>query len=108
MGVWYAPFYDKANRAPLTPTVYILQEDNRPAQNGGTGLQTQAVFESLRIQVGEGNGISCLLRPQYEPNCCGRARLMWSIYETGMKAKEELSWQPTNWIEPECSKPASK
>jgi hypothetical protein len=61
-----------------------------------------AVFESLREQVASGKGLSCFLRHQYGGDCCGRAGLIWSVYEAGRKAKDikELGWKPTKWDEP--------
>jgi hypothetical protein len=113
-GIWYAPACDEVTRAPITPTVVIMVERDA-AIDLGRRLHNLTVFESLRLQVAYGNygnGISCPLRHQYvrqqcDGGCCGRARLMWSIYEAGVqaKAKEELDWQPTEWVEPECSKP---
>jgi hypothetical protein len=33
---------------------------------------------------------------------------MWGIYEAGLKAIEELGWEPTRWVEPQCSNPDNK
>jgi hypothetical protein len=106
LGVWYAPACGEPNRAPITPTVKIIGENCDAAQSLGNGMFELAIFESLRVQVASGKGISCLLRHQHGGRCCGRAALMWSIYEAGMKARDinELNWKPTNWIKPECSK----
>jgi hypothetical protein len=109
-GIWYAPACDEVTRAPITPTVVIMASD--AAIDLARRLHNLTVFESLRLQVAYGNGISCPLRyqyvrQQYDGGCCGRAGLMWRIYEAGMQAKviKELDWQPTEWVEPECSKP---
>jgi len=106
LGIWYAPACDKVNRTPITPSVFIMSDDSK-AYNLVGPMHNLAVFESLRIQVAEGNGIDCLLRHQYGGDCCGCAGLIWSIYEAGMKAKD-FGWEPTNWIEPECSKTESR
>jgi hypothetical protein len=106
VAIWYAPGCDKIDRAPISPAVSIMHEST--AHNLATGLQTLTVFESLRAQVEEGKGISCLLRHQSGAGCCGHAKLMWSIYEAGLKAIKELDWKPRRWVEPECSKPENR
>jgi hypothetical protein len=110
VGIWYAPACDEVTRAPITPIVVIMIESDA-AIDLARLLHNLTVFESLRLQVAYGNGISCPLRyqyvrQQYDGGCCGRAGLMWSIYEAGMQAKaiKELGWKPTKWDEPECSK----
>lgn len=70
----------------------------------GFPMHNLTVFESLRVQIALGEGIRCPLHHQCSGNCCGRAGLMWSIYEAGEKAKEELGWHPLKWEKPECSK----
>lgn len=110
VGMWYGPSCDKINCAPITPMVYIMSENNGADNDLVSRMFDLTVFESLRVQVGEGKGISCLLRHQYSGGCCGRAGLMWSIYEAGLKAMDikELDWHPTKWVKPECSKPDNK
>jgi hypothetical protein len=108
--IWYYPACDEVNHALVRPSVHILCEDNDAGLNLGRRMYNLMVFESLRLQVGEGKGVSCLLHSQNGGECCGRAGLMWSIYEAGLKAKaiKELGWKPTKWDKPECSKPDNR
>jgi hypothetical protein len=104
VGMWYAPYCDEVTRAPITPNIFIMPEADSEAHSLSGRLIELIVFESLLEQIGARKGISCPLRTMYEGGCCGYKWLMWSIYEAGMKAREELGWQRIQWVEPECSK----
>jgi hypothetical protein len=107
VGMWYAPACDQLNRSPITPSVFILGGSSGEARHFVSRLFHLTIFESLREQIVAKQGITCPLRHQFGVHCCGRAGLVWSIYEAGLKAMDikGLGWQPTMWIEPECSKP---
>jgi hypothetical protein len=108
LGIWYTPACDKVSRVPIAPSVSImgLKGDDGGTPNLVARMFDLTVFESLREQVASGQSINCFLRHQYGGDCCGRAGLIWSIYEAGRKAMDikELGWKPTKWDEPECSK----
>jgi hypothetical protein len=91
-------------------TTVIIGKNDDVGSNIVSRMFDLAIFESIRLQVGEGEGMSCPLRHQYGGDCCGHAGLLWSIYEAGLKAMaiKELNWQPTQWVKPECSKPDNR
>jgi hypothetical protein len=107
VGVWYAPSFEKVNGPPITPAVLMFSQGGGGDEDLVGRVADLTIFESLRVQIASGEGINCLLRHQHGGRCCGRAALMWSIYEAGLKAMDikELDWQPTKWDKPECSKP---
>jgi hypothetical protein len=100
-GIWYAPSFEKIDGPPITPAVLMFgsADEHLVSQLGDL-----AIFESLRTQIAFGEGMNCPLRHQHRGRCCGKAALIWSIYEAGLRAKEELGWNPTWWVEPECNK----
>lgn len=107
VGVWYAPSSEKVAGPPITPAVLMFSQGNDGDEDLVGHMADLTIFESLRVQIASGEGISCLLRHQHR-RCCGRAALIWSIYEAGIKATDELGWQPSLWLEPECSKPDNR
>ena len=108
IGVRYTAECDEDIGVPIKPAIQVIGTNNDAVHNLANGIFDLAIFESLRIQVWEGKGISCLFRNPNSGSCCGKNGLLWGIYEAGLKAMEELCWQPTQWVEPECDKPNKK
>jgi hypothetical protein len=54
------------------------------------------------MQLAAGCGLVCPWFEGKDSSCCGRAGTLWQVYNLGLKAAEEVGWQPKQWIAPEC------
>jgi hypothetical protein len=57
-------------------------------------------FESLRIQLANGCGLVCPF--EGVDSCCGRAGILWQVYNLGQTAMDKADWHPAEWNAPEC------
>jgi hypothetical protein len=72
-------------------------------------VKTQIIFESMRMQLGQGCGLVC---PWYgvelegkNRSCCGWDAFLWAVYYHGQTAIDKARWHPDKWDPPECTPP---
>jgi hypothetical protein len=97
LGVIYRPVC--IDGMPISPGVSIICPPNH--EELCYLLMNLIFFESLRMQLEVGCGLVCPFKGT-ESSCCGRAGILWQVYNLGLKAIEKADWHPTQWIAPEC------